>query len=139
MHIGIATDHGGFGVKEELDARIQVMGHEVVDFGAQLESRLRCPPRSSGRGRQGESLHGDLRQRRQRVGLREQSKRRPRLSHSRSFFCEARRRRRSYEHPLHGQTNHWPGSRLGFRSNLSRRRIPQRPATSSSLGQDRRT
>jgi ribose 5-phosphate isomerase B len=34
MRIGIATDHGGFGLKEELVARIQAAGHEVVDFGA---------------------------------------------------------------------------------------------------------
>jgi len=34
MRIGIATDHGGFGVKEELVARIRAAGHEVVDLGA---------------------------------------------------------------------------------------------------------
>ena len=34
MRIGIATDHGGFGLKEELVARIRAEGHEVVDFGA---------------------------------------------------------------------------------------------------------
>ena len=34
MRIGIATDHGGFGLKEELVARIRASGHEVVDFGA---------------------------------------------------------------------------------------------------------
>jgi ribose 5-phosphate isomerase B len=34
MRIGIATDHGGFGLKEELLARIRGAGHEVVDFGA---------------------------------------------------------------------------------------------------------
>jgi ribose 5-phosphate isomerase B len=34
MRIGIATDHGGFGLKEELLARIRTAGHEVVDFGA---------------------------------------------------------------------------------------------------------
>ena len=34
MRIGIAADHGGFGVKEELVARIRAAGHEVVDFGA---------------------------------------------------------------------------------------------------------
>lgn len=35
MRIGIATDHGGCGLKEELVARIRAAGHEVVDFGAQ--------------------------------------------------------------------------------------------------------
>jgi len=34
MKIGIATDHGGFGLKEELLARLQADGHEVTDFGA---------------------------------------------------------------------------------------------------------
>jgi ribose 5-phosphate isomerase B len=34
MRLGIATDDGGFGVKEELVARIRAAGHEVVDFGA---------------------------------------------------------------------------------------------------------
>jgi len=34
MRLGIATDHGGFGLKEELVARIRAAGHEVVDFGA---------------------------------------------------------------------------------------------------------
>jgi len=34
MRIGIATDDGGFGVKEELVARIRAAGHEVVEFGA---------------------------------------------------------------------------------------------------------
>ncbi|HEX9206143.1 MAG TPA: RpiB/LacA/LacB family sugar-phosphate isomerase [Candidatus Deferrimicrobiaceae bacterium] len=34
MRVGIATDHGGFGLKEELVARLRTAGHEVVDFGA---------------------------------------------------------------------------------------------------------
>ena len=34
MKLGIATDHGGFGLKEELVARLQAAGHEVTDFGA---------------------------------------------------------------------------------------------------------
>ena len=34
MRVGIATDHGGFGLKEDLVARIRAAGHEVVDFGA---------------------------------------------------------------------------------------------------------
>ena len=34
MRIGIATDHGGFGLKEELVTRIRAAGHELVDFGA---------------------------------------------------------------------------------------------------------
>ena len=34
MRIGIAPNHGGFGLKEELLGRICAVGHEVVDFGA---------------------------------------------------------------------------------------------------------
>ncbi len=34
MRVGIATDHGGFGLKEELTARMRAAGHEIVDFGA---------------------------------------------------------------------------------------------------------
>jgi ribose 5-phosphate isomerase B len=34
MRIGIATDHGGFGLKEELVKQLREAGHEVVDFGA---------------------------------------------------------------------------------------------------------
>src|SRR2546426_10395793 len=33
MHVGIATDHGGFGLKEDLVARLREAGHDVVDFG----------------------------------------------------------------------------------------------------------
>jgi ribose 5-phosphate isomerase B len=34
MRIGIATDHGGFTLKQELLARLQKAGHGVKDFGA---------------------------------------------------------------------------------------------------------
>ena len=34
MRVGIATDHGGFGLKEELIAKLRAVGHEVTDFGA---------------------------------------------------------------------------------------------------------
>jgi ribose 5-phosphate isomerase B len=34
MRLGIATDHGGFGLKEDLLARLRAAGHEIVDFGA---------------------------------------------------------------------------------------------------------
>ena len=34
MHVGIATDHGGFSLKEDLVVRLREAGHEVVDFGA---------------------------------------------------------------------------------------------------------
>jgi ribose 5-phosphate isomerase B len=34
MRVGIATDHGGFGLKEELLGELRAAGHEVIDFGA---------------------------------------------------------------------------------------------------------
>ncbi len=34
MRVGIATDHGGFSLKEELLGQLRLAGHEVVDFGA---------------------------------------------------------------------------------------------------------
>jgi ribose 5-phosphate isomerase B len=34
MRLGIATDHGGFGLKEDLLAYLRAAGHEVIDFGA---------------------------------------------------------------------------------------------------------
>ena len=35
MRLGIATDHAGFGLKEELLAHLREAGHDVVDFGSQ--------------------------------------------------------------------------------------------------------
>lgn len=34
MRVGIATDHGGFSLKEELVKQLRKAEHEVVDFGA---------------------------------------------------------------------------------------------------------
>ncbi len=34
MRVGIATDHGGFQLKEQLVPKLRAAGHEVVDFGA---------------------------------------------------------------------------------------------------------
>ena len=34
MRLGIATDHGGFGLKQEFLAQLRAAGHDVVDFGA---------------------------------------------------------------------------------------------------------
>src|SRR6201988_337319 len=34
MRVGIATDHGGFSLEEDLLVRLKEAGHEVVDFGA---------------------------------------------------------------------------------------------------------
>jgi ribose 5-phosphate isomerase B len=34
MRVGIATDHGGFGLKEVLLDHLRMAGHEIVDYGA---------------------------------------------------------------------------------------------------------
>lgn len=34
MRVGVATDHGGFALKQEFVAHLRTAGHEVVDFGA---------------------------------------------------------------------------------------------------------
>ena len=34
MRVGIATDHGGFSLKDDVVARLRAAGHEVVEFGA---------------------------------------------------------------------------------------------------------
>jgi ribose 5-phosphate isomerase B len=35
MRLGLATDHGGFELKQEILARLRRAGHDVMDFGAQ--------------------------------------------------------------------------------------------------------
>jgi len=34
MRVGIATDHGGFALKQEFVTHLRAAGHEMVDFGA---------------------------------------------------------------------------------------------------------
>ena len=34
MRVGIATDHGGFALKQELFERLHAAGYEVIEFGA---------------------------------------------------------------------------------------------------------
>jgi ribose 5-phosphate isomerase B len=34
MHIGIATDHGGFELKQKIVERLRTAGHQITDFGA---------------------------------------------------------------------------------------------------------
>ena len=36
MRVGIATDHGGFHLKEDMAGRLRAAGHEVTDFGAHV-------------------------------------------------------------------------------------------------------
>jgi ribose 5-phosphate isomerase B len=39
MRVGIATDHGGFHLKEDLLARLRGAGYDVTDFGATVLNR----------------------------------------------------------------------------------------------------
>jgi ribose 5-phosphate isomerase B len=34
MRVGIATDHGGFALKQEIVTRLKKAGHKITDFGA---------------------------------------------------------------------------------------------------------
>src|SRR5574337_649400 len=34
MRVGIASDHGGFILKEQLAVKLRAQGHELVDFGS---------------------------------------------------------------------------------------------------------
>src|SRR4030042_2063720 len=34
MRVGVAADHGGFELKEQLRQELKALGHEVVDYGA---------------------------------------------------------------------------------------------------------
>ena len=34
MRVGVAADHGGFHLKEDMAKRLRAAGHEVIDFGA---------------------------------------------------------------------------------------------------------
>ena len=76
MRVGIATDHGGFGLKEDLVARLRAAGHDVVDFGADKLNPdddypdFVIPARPGRGGGDGRTRGGRLRQRRGRLDLR---------------------------------------------------------------------
>jgi ribose 5-phosphate isomerase RpiB len=40
MRIGIASDHGGFALKNEIAAKLRSSGHDVFDFGAHAPSGI---------------------------------------------------------------------------------------------------
>ena len=141
MRIGIATDHGGFGLKEELVSQLRAAGHEVVDFGAHDLSEgddypdYVVPLAQAVAAQEGRSWSSDLRQRRRRIGLREQGPWHPSCVNSRPFFGKAGRRGRSHEHALYGRQDCRTSRRLGSRSDVSRSRVQSSAATFASLGQ----
>ncbi len=129
MRVGIATDHGGFGLKEELLTRLRVrrprnrgFRRTHVECRRRL-SRLRRASRGGRRCWRGAARRGDLRQRCWRVGLRQQGRRYPGGARPRPFLRAAGRRGRSPQHPLHGRTDGRAGRRLGSRPGVPRRRV----------------
>ena len=76
MRVGIATDRGEFGLKEELQGRLRAAGHDVVDFGAdQLvadDSGLRHLARQGRGGGEGRAGRRRLWERCERLDLRQQ-------------------------------------------------------------------
>jgi hypothetical protein len=67
-------------------------------------------------------------------GLRRQSERLSRLSHSRSFLGQARRLGRSYEHTVYGRTNGRAGGGFGSCPNIANRRMKFAPPQLRRLG-----
>jgi ribose 5-phosphate isomerase B len=144
MRIGIATDHGGFGVKEELVARIRAASREAwISAAPSLNPDddypdYVVPPGQTvvaGKVDRCVAICGSG------VGASVCANKvngvRACLIHD-HFSAKQGVEDDHTNDPLHGRTNRWPGSRLGSRPNLSGHRIQQRPATSSSLGQGRR-
>ena len=141
MRVGIATDHGGFGLKEDLAARLRAAGHEVVDFGA-----YRLVPGddypdfviplgravSAGEVERGIAVCGSG------VGASVCANKIPGRSRRpdwRSFFGAAGRRRRPYERDLHGWADGRTGSGMGSCPDLSGIRIQPGRAPPAAAGQ----
>jgi hypothetical protein len=129
MRMGIATDHGGFGLKEELIAQLRAADHEVVDFGAHTLSlgddhrdfvvplARAVVARKADRGRAicGSGVGGG--------GVCQKGRGCPGLSDPRPFLGPARRRGRSHEQSLYGWTNRWTCGALGSRADVPGRRV----------------
>ena len=92
MRIGIATDHGGYGLKQELLVQVRTAGHEVYRFWCAKPGPRRrlsglCHSARPGcRHRAGRARRGHLRQRRRGICLCKQNSRRPRRTDPRSFL-----------------------------------------------------
>ena len=135
MRVGIATDHGGFGLKEELVTRLRAAGHEIVDFGAYTLNAADDYPDFvvplaeavvAGQVARGVAICGSG------VGASVCANKvagHPRGARPRSFLRAARRRRRSPQHPLHGRTDGRARRRLG-----SRRRRSSAPSSARPSG-----
>ena len=129
MRIGVATDHGGFGLEQELVAQLRAAGHEVIDFGADRLSPDDDYPDfvtpladavASGQVERDVAICGRWHRG---IGVRQQDSRRPCRADPRSFLGPAGRRGRSHERSLHGWPHSGTRSGLGPRSDLLGRRI----------------
>ena len=96
MRVGIATDHGGFGLKEDLRGRLAAAGHDVVEFGAfMLDPGDDYPDfvlqlaRAVAAGQVERGVDG-LRQRRGRNSVRQQGSGSPRMPGHGPFLGSAR-------------------------------------------------
>ena len=141
MRLGIATDHGGFGLKEELLAELRAGGHEVVDFGAHELNPLDADPDlviplaeavALGRVERGIAICGSGVGA---IGLRQQDSGHPRRIDSRSLFRSARSGRRPHEYHLHGWADGWAVRSLGPRPDLPGSSVQSRGAASSATRQ----
>ena len=135
MRVGIASDHGGFDLKQELIGQLRAAGHEIIDFGANSLSQDDDYPDfviplgravAAGQIERGVAICGSG------VGASvcaTKISRCPGRADPRSFLGAAGRRGRSHEHPLHGRPDRRSGSRLGPGSDLSR--CPVQPGRSA--------
>ena len=141
MRVGIATDHGGFSLKEELTARLRAAGHEIVDFGAYALDPADdypdfvVPLAEAVVAGGGAARRGDLRQRCRRVRLRQQGLGHTGGARARPLLRRPGRRRRSPEYPLHGRTHGRPCRRVGSREGVPRRRVQHGRSASAPPGQ----
>ena len=139
--VGIATDHGGFGLKEELIAQLRAAGHEVVDFGAHGLNPSDDYPDfviplaqavATGKVERGIAICG---RRCWCLSLRQQGSWHPRRSGSRPLLRPAGGRGRSHEHYLHGRPDRRTGGGLGLGGDFPGSRIQWSRAAPAPPGQ----
>ena len=137
MRIGVATDHGVFGLEQELVAQLRAAGHEVIDFGADRLSPDDDYPDfvtplgdavASGQVERDVAICGRWHRG---IGVRQQDSRRPCRADPRSFLGPAGRRGRSHEHYLYGRQDRGTGCSLGSRGDFPGVQVQPSRATSA--------
>jgi hypothetical protein len=142
MRVGIATDHGGFGLREELLAQLRSVGHEVVDFGAHALNPGDDYPDfviplaravAAGQVERGVAICGSG------VGASVCANKiagaRAGRTGARSFLRPARRRGRPYEHHLYGGPDSRAVRRMGPRRGVLGGRVQPRGSPPAPFGQ----